>query len=128
MAEAFLNDMAGDKFEAHSAGIEPGDLNPLVVNSMQEIGIDISHKSTQSVFDVYKRGEMFEYVVAVCEKEAAERCPVFPGAAKIIQWSFANPSKFQGTKEEKLKKISKVRDEIKEKVSKFIRNYLEVNF
>lgn len=121
MAEAFLNRLAGEKFEAHSAGIEPGKLNPLVVKSMSEIGIDVSGKGTQSVFDVYERGEAFDYVIAVCDKEAAEKCPVFPGAAKRLQWSFNDPSKLEGSEEEKLKKIAMIRDEIKASVSGFIK-------
>lgn len=125
MAEAFLNNMAGDRFEAHSAGIEPGKLNPLVVKSLQEIGIDISHKGTQDVFDVYRSGEMFAYVVTVCEKEAAEKCPIFPGVAKRIQWSFEDPSKLNGTEEEKLKEISKIRDNIKQKITEFIKDVEE---
>lgn len=119
MAEAFLNKIAGDKFESYSAGIEPGVLNPLAVKSMKEIGIDISHKTTQSVFDVYKKGELFDYVVAVCEKEAADRCPVFPGEAKRIQWSFNDPSKLEGSEEDKLKKIAVIRNEILKKVTSF---------
>jgi len=121
MAEAFLNTLGGDKFEAHSAGIEPGVLNPLVVRSMQEIGIDISHKGTQDVFDVYKHGEIFSYVITVCDKEAAERCPIFPGVTQRIQWSFEDPSKLTGVDEEKLEKISKIRDEIKTKIIQFIK-------
>lgn len=120
MAEAFLNNLADNEYEAHSAGIEPGKLNPLVVKSMAEIGIDISGKGTQSVFDVYERGETFDYVIAVCDKEAAERCPVFRGEAKRIQWSFADPSRLEGSEEEKLKKIAAIRDEIKTAVSEFI--------
>lgn len=122
MAEAFLNELGGDMFEAHSAGIEPGVLNPLVVESMKEIGIDISHKHTQDVFDIYKKGDLFSYVITVCEKEAAEKCPIFPGAAKRIQWSFKDPSKLTGTNEEKLEKIAVIRDEIKEKIKEFIHN------
>lgn len=123
MAEAFLNHFAGDRFEAHSAGIEPGVLNPLVVESLKEIGIDISHKGTQDVFDVYKKGDMFAYVITVCDKEAAERCPIFPGVTKRIQWSFADPSKLQGTKEDKLKEIAVIRNEIKNNVVKFINEH-----
>lgn len=120
MAEAFLNELGGDIFEAHSAGIEPGVLNPLVVESMKETGIDISHKNTKDVFDIYKRGDMFSYVITVCEKEAAEKCPVFAGVTTGIQWSFEDPSKLSGTKEEKLEKIAVIRDEIKEKIIQFI--------
>lgn len=120
MAEAFLNKLGGDKFEAHSAGIEPGILNPLVVESMKEIGIDISHKQTQDVFEIYKRGDIFSYVITVCDKEAAEKCPIFGGITKRLQWSFEDPSKLTGTKEEKLEKIAVIRNEINMKIKDFI--------
>ena len=116
MAEAWLNHMCGEFFEAHSAGLEPGVLNPLVVEVMKEIGIDISHKKTQSVFDLLKRGERFAYVIAVCDGASAEKCPIFPGALERIHWSFTDPSKATGTKDEKLAQIRMIRDEIKEKI------------
>ncbi|MBS1494983.1 MAG: arsenate reductase ArsC [Bacteroidetes bacterium] len=120
MAEAFLNYLAGDKFEAQSAGIEPGVLNSLVVESMKEAGIEISSNKTKSVFEMYEKGEEFDYVITVCEKEAADKCPVFAGGGKRIQWSFADPSKLTGNHEEKLKSISIIRDEIKGKIQEFI--------
>jgi arsenate reductase len=122
MAEAFLNNLAGDKFEAHSAGIEPGVLNPLVVESMAQTAIDISKNKTKSVFDLAVNGNAYDYVITVCEKEAADKCPVFPGAGKKIQWSFNDPSKLTGSNEEKLSKIALIRDEIKEEVHKFIKS------
>ncbi|MBP9095776.1 MAG: arsenate reductase ArsC [Ignavibacteria bacterium] len=122
MAEAFLNNLAGDKFEAHSAGIEPGVLNPLVVESMAQTAIDISKNKTKSVFDLAVNGNAYDYVITVCEKEAADKCPVFPGAGKKIQWSFNDPSKLTGSKEEKLSKIAVIRDEIKSEVEKFIKS------
>jgi arsenate reductase len=120
MAEAFLNHIAGDRFEAQSAGIEPGALNPLVVESMKEAGIDISQNKTKDVFDFYKEGKLFNYVITVCEKEAAEKCPVFLGITERIEWSFKDPSKAEGSKEEKLRTISEIRDEIKKFVINFI--------
>ena len=67
MCEAFLKHYAGDRFDAQSAGLEPGELNPLVVETMAEIGLDISQNKTKSVFDVWKSGELFQYVIAVCD-------------------------------------------------------------
>jgi len=120
MAEAFLNHLAGDRFIAESAGIDAGILNPFVVESMKEAGIDISGNKTKSVFEFYKQGRMFSYVITVCEKEAADRCPIFLGVTKRLQWFFSDPAKFMGTHEEKLEQIAKVRDEIKEAVIKLI--------
>ena len=120
MAETFLNQMAGDKFEAQSAGIEPGILNPIVIESMKEIGIDISKNRTKDVFEFYKSGKIYNHVITVCDEASAERCPIFRGLANKLHWSFTDPSTFQGTHEEKLKKTGRVRDEIKNKIESFI--------
>ena len=77
MAEAFLNLICPDYFETRSAGLEPGVLNPLAVEAMREVGVDISGKNTQSVFDVFKSGQFFPYVITVCDETSAERCPIF---------------------------------------------------
>jgi len=90
MAEAWLNHFCGEQFEAESAGLSPGTLNPLVVKVMQEVGIDISHKKTQAVSDVI--GQIFAYAVTVCDESSAEQCPVFPGPTKRLHWSFPDPS------------------------------------
>lgn len=116
MAEAFLNQICGDQFEAHSAGIEPGKLNPVVVEAMQEIGLDISGNQTKSAFDLYRSGKSFAYVVAVCDPEAAERCPIFPGVTQRLHWPFPDPSSFKGTPEERLAGTRTVRDTIKAKI------------
>lgn len=116
MAEAFLNRTCGDNFEAHSAGLEPGKLNPVVVEAMQEAGIDISGNKTKAVFDMYKSGQMFSYVITVCDEASAERCPIFPGITKRLHWSFPDPSAIQGTREQKLEGTRKIRDLIEAKI------------
>jgi arsenate reductase (thioredoxin) len=123
MAEALLNKLAGDVFSAESAGIEPGELNPIVVNSLQEIDIDISDNKTKSVFDLYRQGLTFQYVITVCDAAGAERCPIFPGISQRISWSFEDPSTFTGTREEKLAKTNVVRERIKSEVESFINQY-----
>ena len=75
MAEAFVNNLVGDKYIAESAGIEPGKLNPYVVKVMSEIGIDISSSRTKDVFEFVRAGKHFNFVITVCEREAAEKCP-----------------------------------------------------
>ena len=114
MAEAFLNDICGDHFEAHSAGLEPGTLNPIAVEAMREVGIDISHKGTQSVFDVFKSGELFAYVITVCDETSAERCPIFPGVTTRLHWSFPDPAALTGTHKERLAGTRKICDQIRE--------------
>ena len=119
MAEAFLNHLAGDRIEAESAGLEPGQLSPLAAEVMGEVGIDISKNRTDSVFDFYKQDRLYKYVVAVCD-EAAEQCPVFPTFAKRLHWSFKDPASFTGSHEERLAKTREVRDQIRKKIEEFI--------
>jgi arsenate reductase (thioredoxin) len=116
MAEAWLNSICGEFFEAHSAGLEPGTLNPLAVEVMREAGIDISKKKTQAVFDVFKSGQLFSYVITVCDESSAEKCPIFPGPTKRLHWSFADPSQVPGTDKEKLARVREIRDEVREKI------------
>jgi arsenate reductase len=116
MAEAFLNELCGDAFEAESAGLEPGKLNPVVVEAMQEIGVDISGNPTKAVWDFIKAGKNFTYVITVCDEASAERCPIFPGVTTRLHWSFPDPSGFQGSPEEKLEFTRTVRDTIKRKI------------
>ena len=116
MAEAFLNRACGEKFEAQSAGLEPGTLNPLVIEVMREIGLDLSANKTKSVFDVFKTGQLFAYVITVCDQASAERCPVFPGVTSRLHWSFPDPATATGTHEERLEKIRAIRDTIQRKI------------
>jgi arsenate reductase (thioredoxin) len=116
MAEAWLNQICGDFFAAESAGLEPGTLNPFVVRAMQDVGIDISKKETQAVFDVFKAGKLFSHVITVCDETSAERCPIFPGVAQRLHWSFADPSALIGTDEEKMAGVRKIREEIRGKI------------
>ena len=120
MAEAFLKELAGDRFDVESAGLEPGKLNPIVVEVMQEIGIDISGNTTKSVHDFLSQGKTYDFVFTVCDESQAERCPVFPGGAKKIHMGFPDPSSFQGSYEEKLRNTREVRDMIKEKIEEWV--------
>jgi arsenate reductase len=120
MAAAYLQQLAGDRFEVESAGIEPGRLNPLAVAAMREAGIDISQNGTQSVFDLFENGRRFQYVISVCDAASAERCPIFPGVTTRLNWSFADPSTFTGTDDERLRETIAVRDEIREKVRQWV--------
>ena len=112
MAEAILNQMCGDCIEAHSAGLEPGKLNPIVVEAMREAGLDISGNQTKSVSEMLKSGKTFDYIITVCDEASAERCPVFPGGGKRLHWGFSDPSSFAGTHEEKMLKTREVRNAI----------------
>jgi arsenate reductase len=128
MAEAFLKKYGGEHFEAESAGLEPGKLNPNVVEVMKEIGIDISNNGTQSVFDLFRKGRLYNAVVTVCDGASAESCPIFPGRVKRIAWSFADPSSFTGSREEILQKTAEVRNEIEQKVIGFVKEAEELMY
>ena len=119
MAEAFLTETCPEEFEAFSAGFEPGTLNPNVVEVMRELGIDISGKQTHAVFEFYKSGKCFDYAITVCDQATAERCPIFPGIAERLHWSFPDPSAIQGTREEKLAGTRAIRDSIKAQIERW---------
>ena len=119
MAAALLNKRCGEFFDAHSAGLDPGTLNPLAVEVLREMDIDISKNKTQAVFDVFKSGELFAYVITVCDESEAENCPIFPGVATRLHWSFLDPSKFSGALEEKLEQTRRVRDKIDNQIRRF---------
>ena len=116
MAAAWLNNIGGDDFEAKSAGLEPGELNPLAVQVMNEVGIDISNNKTQAVFDVFKSGQFFAYVITVCDETSAEKCPIFPGVTNRVHWSFPDPSALAGTQQERLQGTRKIRDDIRARI------------
>lgn len=123
MAEGLINALLGDKYIAYSAGTKPTNVNPLVIKAMSEIGIDISHHRSKSI-DEFK-GEKFDYVITVCDN-VKDICPFFPGGKKYIHKSFPDPSSFEGTEEEKLEFIRKVRDEIKNWIEeKFVKGGIE---
>ena len=109
MAEGYLRHIAGDRFEAMSAGIEPKGLNPLAVEAMREIGIDISQQPSKDVVSLL--GQHVPYVVTVCDN-AKERCPIFPGTWKFQHWSLEDPAAAEGTPEERLAVFCRIRDQI----------------
>jgi arsenate reductase (thioredoxin) len=113
MAEGLLRHLATDRFEAMSAGTEATRVRALAVRAMDEIGIDISGQESKTL-DRYLQ-EPFDYVITVCD-DANEACPFFPGAANRLHWSFEDPSKAEGTEEERLKVFRSVRDQIRERI------------
>lgn len=121
MAEAFLKTLGGERFQVESAGLEPGIINPLAIEVMKEIGIDISHNKTKSVFELYIKDKLYQYVIAVCDETLLQRCPLFPGFAVRLSWTLEDPSFFKGTREDQLSKTRMVRDRIKEYVVEFIK-------
>ncbi len=116
MGAALLNELCGDQFEAESAGLEPGKLNPLAIQVLKEIGIDVADYQPRAVFDVIKSGVLFANVITVCDETSAERCPIFPGPTERLHWSFADPSALQGTWEEKLAGTREIREQIRQRI------------
>jgi len=109
MAEGYLRHAAGDRFEALSAGIEPKGLNPLAIEAMREIGIEISQQQSKDVASLL--GQHFPIVVTVCDR-AKERCPIFPGATKYFHWGLEDPAAAEGMQHERLAVFRRVRDQI----------------
>ncbi len=119
MAEAFLRQFAEDGFEVESAGFEPAsEVNPLVVEAMAEIGIDLSHKKPQSVFELFKARRLYDYVITVCEDGAEESCPIFPGMTQRWHWPFPDPALATGTHEEQLAEVRRIRDLIRDRIQR----------
>jgi arsenate reductase len=123
MAEAFLNEFGKGRFKAESAGLEAGSgINPLAAAAMKEIGIDISGNKVKKVFDLFTAGKTYQYVIAVCDKAKADRCPIFPGMlVERLDWPFDDPASLSGSEDEKLDGARRIREEIKGKVEEFIK-------
>ncbi|MBT8339542.1 MAG: arsenate reductase ArsC [Desulfatitalea sp.] len=114
IAEAYLRKISGEKYEVESAGLEPAEtVNPIVVEVMQEEGIDLSKKKPQSVFELFKAGKLYNHVITVCN-DSESKCPIFPGITKRWHLPFPDPSKVEGDREEKLAKVREIRDAIKQ--------------
>ncbi|MDQ3591071.1 MAG: arsenate reductase ArsC [Actinomycetota bacterium] len=119
MAEGLLRALAGDRFEAHSAGTEATHVRPLAVRAMGEVGVDISGQESKTL-ERYA-GEPFDYVVTVCD-DANEACPFFPGARNRLHWSLEDPSQAEGSEDERLTVFRRVRDEIRERIEQELVN------
>jgi arsenate reductase len=118
MAEGLLRHLAGDRIEVFSAGSEPSRVNPYAINAMQKRGIDITGHTSKHLKEylVYQ----FDYVITVCDN-AAESCPVFPGKAERIHWSFPDPSAAPGSDQETLAAFIQVRDDLEKTFSNWVR-------
>ncbi len=116
MAEGLLRDIAGDRFAVESAGVVPSHVRVQAIEAMREIGINISSHRSKSVDEFV--GQQFDYIITVCDN-AKESCPVFPGHATRIHWSFDDPVAAGGTNKEKLAAFRRVRDEIRDRLLTF---------
>jgi arsenate reductase len=125
MAESLLRHLAGDRFEAHSAGTEATHVRPLAIRAMDEIGVDITGQESKTLERYLE--QPIDYVVTVCDA-ANEACPFFPGARNRLHWSFEDPSRAEGTEEERLEVFRKVRDEIRERIERELVNKKAAEF
>jgi arsenate reductase (thioredoxin) len=117
MAEALLRSYGNGRFTVASAGTEATRVNPLAVEAMEEIGIDISGARSKHLDEF--RDQEFDYVITVCDA-AAEACPMFPGKSERIHWSFPDPSAAGGSYEDRLSVFRTVRDDIAEQIHKWV--------
>lgn len=120
MAEGMLRALWGDAGEVFSAGTHPTIVNPLAVEAMREIGIDISAQRSKAVEEF--AGQNFDVVIAVCHRAAAE-CPAFPGTAEMIRWDFEDPAAAPGSHAERLGVFRRVRDGLKQKLAELVREH-----
>jgi arsenate reductase len=125
MAEELLRRELGDRIKVCSAGLEPGILNPIVVDVLLDAGIDIRSKATRSVFEIFHTGKTFDYVITVCDESSGERCPIFPGSVKRLHWSFPDPSALSGSYEDKKAQTTGIKEQIHTKVREFATELLQ---
>lgn len=118
MAEGFLRAMAGDRFEAGSAGTMKTSVNPLAIRAMAELGIDLGGHTSKVYADV--EVPAWDYLITVCD-DANERCPWVPGSVQRLHWSFPDPSRASGTEEERLVVFRRVRDQIQARLTDWLR-------
>ena len=120
MAEGILRHIAGEKFEVESAGIIASFVRPQAISVMREIGIDISGHRSKSVDEF--TAQHFDYIITVCDN-ANQTCPVFPGNAIRIHWSFQDPAEATGTDDEILVVFRRIRDEINQRITDFVKEH-----
>jgi arsenate reductase len=118
MAEGWLRHLAGNRFEALSAGTSPAGLNPRAVTAMAEAGVDISRQRSKHVNDVLVPHP--EYVVTVCDR-AKETCLAIHGRTATLHWSFDDPAEAQGSDDDRARLFRRVRDEIAEKIGNWLK-------
>ena len=117
MAEGLLRHLAGERVDVFSAGIKPSVVNPLAIRVMDERGIDIRHHRSKPLSEFLQQS--FDYVITVCDN-AAESCPVFPGRAQRLHWSFPDPALVEGDEHNKLRAFREVRDAIDARLQEWL--------
>lgn len=126
MAEGFLREYAGERFNVNSAGTEPkGEIHPLAMQVMDEIGIDVSGQHPKGLKEFLGRLPV-RYLIIVCDG-ADESCPrIFPGLVERIFWPFDDPARFEGSPEATLIEFRMVRDEIRDRIVSWLAKLIDV--
>jgi len=117
MAEGLLRALAGDRIEVSSAGAQPSVVNPLAIQVMAELGIDIGHHRSKHLNEFLS--QPLDYVITLCSS-AAESCPLFPGPAKRVHWDLPDPAAIQGSEEERLTSFRQVRNELEDRLKEWL--------
>ena len=123
MAEGLLRDLAGDRVEVTSAGVAPTRVRPEAIEAMKEIGIDISNHRSKSIDELITQA--FDYVITVCDN-ANQHCPVFAGASRRIHWSIEDPAAVEGDDKIRLAAFRGARDDLRERLRRFIQVEVDV--
>jgi arsenate reductase (thioredoxin) len=118
MGEGLFRHEGGDDYEIFSAGTSPSQVRPEAIAAMREVGIDISRQRSKSVGEF--AGQSFDYVITVCDN-ARDNCPVFPAGTQQLHWSLEDPAAAEGTEEERLAAFRRIRDELRDRVTTFLR-------
>jgi len=128
IAEEFIKRSAPGKIEAHSSCFESGKIGPLPIEVMREVGVDLPTETPKSVFERYKEGDVFDYVISLCHEATTEQCPIFKTSvdtlyakkAERISWSIPDFKSLSGTEEERKAGAMEIRDQIKSEVISFL--------
>jgi arsenate reductase (thioredoxin) len=121
MAEAFLRRHGGSRFEAHSAGLKPGEIDPMTVQVMAERGYDLSDQGSKG-FEQYLGKVLFQYLIIMCA-EAERDCPkVWPGVSERLSWPVDDPASAEGSEEDRLREFRAARDQIEQLVKDWVQS------
>ena len=114
MAEALLNKLDSQHFEVMSAGIDRGEMHPIMVEVMKEIGIDLERRAPKTIRDVLDRS--FDFVITLCDRARLE-CPMFEGA-ELVHWRLDDPLAALDRPRRK-RMVQSLRDQIAQRVRLF---------
>ena len=119
IAHGLLQNLANDRFDVYSAGSHPSRVHPMSIKVMEEIGVDISHHTSDHMDDYLNK--QIDIVITVCD-DANKLCPVFPGNVQRLHWSIEDPFKGWEYNEYQMESFRVTREEIKARISGFLQS------